>query len=108
MDHHAAERKVLGLREVADGPDVIHLDHVVSRLNVDGGLVVESLEVAPGLRQVDMVDPLVGVALGDLQGVVRALGGGPEVHDRALDDAPGRALAAADDGDVERHARSTC
>ena len=92
VDHHPAEREVLGLRQVADRPDVVHLDHVVGRLHVDGSLVVEPLEVAPGLRQVDMVDPLVGVALGDLEGVVGALGRGPVVDDRSLDHAPARSI----------------
>jgi hypothetical protein len=52
------------------------------------------------LGEVDVVDPLVRVALGDLQGAVGALGRGPVVDDGALDDAPRGAFAAADDDDL--------
>jgi hypothetical protein len=68
--------QVLGLRQVADRADVVRLDHVVGRLHVDGRLVVEALQVAAGLGEVHVVDALVRVALGELEGVVRALGRG--------------------------------
>ncbi len=100
VDHHPAQGQVLGLRQVADGPDVVHLDHVVGRFDVDGGLVVEALQVAARLGQVDVVDALVRVALGELERAVGALRGRPVVDDRALDDPPGRALPAPDDDDL--------
>jgi hypothetical protein len=92
--------QVLGLRQLADRADVVLLDHVVGRLHVERGLVVEALQVAARLGEVHVVDPLVGVALGELERAVGALGRGPVVDDRALDDAPRGALAAPDDDDL--------
>jgi hypothetical protein len=74
-------------------------DHVVGRLHVHRGLVVETLEVPAGLGEEDQVDALAGLALGQLQRTVGAFAGGLVVHHHALDDTARLALTAADDGE---------
>src|SRR5208283_2483193 len=71
---------------------------VVGRLHVDRRLVVESVEVAPALREEDAVDALAGVALGLLYRGLGAVARLLEIGDGTLDHAAGLALAAADDG----------
>ena len=87
-------------RELADRADVVPVDHVVGRLHVDRGVVVEPLQMPPRLGQVHALDPLAGVALGLLKGAVGAGAGRLVVHDRPLDDPAGGTLAKADDGQL--------
>ena len=54
--------------EVADGPDVGRIDHVVGRLHVHRRLIVEALQVAAGLGEEHDVDRLAGFALGTAAG----------------------------------------
>ena len=98
VDHGAAERELLGLGEFADRGDVAGLDEVVGRLHVDGGLVVEALEVAAALGEEDPADALAGVAFRLLEGGVRAVAGRAVIDHGALDDPAGGDLGAADDG----------
>jgi hypothetical protein len=50
VHHHPAQRKLLRLCQVAHRADVSQFDHVVGSLNVQGGLIVEPLKMAAGLR----------------------------------------------------------
>ena len=99
VDDGAAEGQLLRLGELADRGDVAGLDEVVRGLHVDGGLVVEALEVAAALGEEDPADALAGVPLGLLEGGVRAVAGRTVVDHGALDDAAGGDLGAADDGE---------
>jgi hypothetical protein len=100
VHHRATLGELLRLREIAHGADIRRLDHVVGRLHVHRGLVVETLQMPAGLREKHEVDALAGIALRLLQRAVRALARGLVVDDAALDDAARGALAAADDREL--------
>jgi hypothetical protein len=97
LHHGALGRELLAARQIAHGGDVVAVDEVVGARDVHGALVVETVEVRAGLGKVDAVDAGAGLALGGLDGRVRAIAGRLHVDDGALDHALRGAGAQADD-----------
>ena len=100
MHYHPAGRQLFGFSEITNGADVVATNHVVRRLHVHGGFVVEAIEVTAGLGEEDELNAFAGVALSKLEGTVRAIARRLVINDGALDHAAGSAFTAADDGEL--------
>jgi len=97
MHHRAPGRKLLRRGQPAGGVDVEGADAVVGGIHIDGGFVVEALEMCAGLRQINRVHRRARPLLRGAQRGVRAGARLLVVDNAALDHAPRRARSEADE-----------